>query len=160
MSPEATGENRVCREEETAQSRIPGPGPVRNCENLARIVLSPLHWKNGILDACFLTLDDLEKGWSFIRREIAGEAKIKEHGKNQIGGKSGQKMHGYAVIKTADFRAIRDDEGRQAFCILDDEREDAPAHAVAKKSAAREKSKLRKLRKIVLTLLKGNLIPC
>lgn len=160
MSPETTDKNRVCREEETAQSKIPGPGPVKDCECLARVVLDPIHLENGELNVRFLTLDHLEKGWSFIRREIAGEKKIKAHGESQAARGGGQKMHGYAVVKTAEFRAIRDDEGRQAFCILDDEREDAPAHAIAKKSADRKKNKLRELREELLNLLGRNLTPC
>ena len=160
MSPEASDEPRVCPEEETAQSKIPGPGPVRDCEHLARVVLSPLHLVDGELDVCFLTLGDLKRGWSFIRKEIAGEDQIKAHGEKKAGGKPGQKMHGYAVVKTADFRAVRDAEGRQAFCILDDECEDAPAHAVAKTSVNRGKGELRKLRDEALDLLKKNFTAC
>ena len=158
MSPASLDEKRVCSEEKKAQSGIPSPGPVANHEHLARIVLSPLHLANGKLDTKFLNLGDLERGWSFLRREYADEGKIQAHGKRKADRKSDQKMYGYAVINAAEFRAIRDLEGRQAFCILDDERKDAPAHAIAKKSAPREKSELRDLREQVLELLEQKLI--
>ena len=159
MSPESPDENRVCPEEEAAQSKT-GPGPVNGHEHLARIVLRPIHLAGDELAPCFLTLGHLEKGWSFIRREIAGEDKIKAHGGKLAECRPGLEMHGYAVIKTAEFRAIRDDRDRQAFCILDDEDEDAPAHAVAKKSDTRPKSEMRELRDQVLNLLAGKLTTC
>ena len=161
MSPKPPDEGRVCREEETAQSKIPGPGPVKNSEHLARIVLTPLHWRNGKLDNSFLSIDELERGASFIRREIAGEDKIKAHGERRADAKSGRKMHGYAVIKAAEFRSVADySSGRQAFCILDDECEDAPAHAVAKHSAPRSRGENRALRDKVMDKLRGNLTLC
>ena len=156
-SPKSTDQNPVCREEEKAQSNVPGVTPVANHEHLARIVFRPLHFEDGELVDGFLSLSQLEKGWSFIRKEIAGEEKIKAHGRKKADEKSDQEMYGYAVIKTADFRAIWDDENRQAFCILDDERGDAPAHAIAKKSAHRIKNKQRKLRRKVLDLLEQQL---
>ena len=156
--PTPTDQSRVCREEEKAQSGILGVTPVADHDHLVRIVLRPLHLRNDGLDECFLNISHLERGWSFIRRKIAGEEKIQAHGRKQADRKPNQEMYGYAVIKTADFRAILDDENRQAFCILDDEREDAPAHAIAKKSAHRIKHKNRKLRKKVLDLLEQQLI--
>ena len=161
MSPKPPDEGRVCREEETAQSKIPGPGPVKNSEHLARIVFTPHHWQNGKLENSFLSVEALKKGESFVRKEIAGEDKIKAHGEQKADAKPGWKMHGYAVIKTAEFRAVVDHStGRQAFCILDDECEDAPAHAIAKHSSPRDKGENRALRDKVMDKMRVNFTPC
>lgn len=160
MSPAASDDAPACPEEKTAQSKIPGPGPVKDGEHLARVVLSPLHWKNGELTNDLLTTAGLSAGESFIRRELAGERQIKAHGENITRAKPGRKMRGYAVIKTADFRAIRDSRDRQAFCILDDECADAPAHAVARASFPRAKGETRALRDEVMDLLRSNLTAC
>ena len=158
MSPAAPETSRLCAEEDAAQSRIPGPGPVADHEHLARVVLRPLHLSNGGLAVCFLTLGQLAAGWSFMRLEIAGERNIMAHGEKLAACHPDQKAHGCAVIKTSEFRAIQDAEGRRAFCILDDESEDAPAHAIAKSSIAdRPPGELRGLRHRVLNILQRNL---
>ena len=157
MSPGLPDEKRVCPEEKTAQSSIPGHGPVADCEHLARVVLDPRDLKNGKLVRGFLPLEQLEAGWSFIRKDKADENGIMAHGEKLAERNPDRQRPGYAVINVAEFRAIQDEEGRQAFCILDDEGEDAPAHAIAKKSACQEKSELRELRKHVMNLLSQQL---
>ena len=159
MSPVAPDTNRLCAEEDAAQSRTPGPGPVADHEHLARVVLHPTHLSNGGLARHFLKIDHLlSDGWSFMRLEIAGERGVMAHGEKLAARRPDQKAHGYAVIKTSEFRAIQDAKGRRAFCILDDESEDTPAHAIAKPSiAGRQKGELRGLRACVLDILQRNL---
>ena len=152
---ELAHQNGVCQEEKTAYSRKPGgPGPVADDEELARVILSA-HITNGKLQSSFMPLDHLRDGWSFNRLYYAGEDKVIEHGKRLASsqGVIGE-LCGYAVIQAGNFRALRDRQNRQAFCILDDETDDAPFHATAKKSADQRKNELRGLRKKILDTLR------
>ena len=130
---ELAHQNGVCQEEKTAYSRKPGgSGPVADDEELARVILSA-DITNGKLQSSFMPLDHLRDGWSFNRLYYAGEDKVIEHGK-RLASRQGVigELCGYAVIQAGNFRALRDRQNRQAFCILDDETDDAPSHAIAK----------------------------
>ena len=152
---ELAHQNGVCQEEKTAYSRKPGgPGPVADDEELARIILSA-QITNGKLQSSFMPLDHLRDGWSFNRIYYAGEDNVIEHGKRLASsqGVIGE-LCGYAVIQAGNFRALRDRQNRQAFCILDDETDDAPSHAIAKNSADQRKNELRGLRKKIFDTLR------
>lgn len=115
--------------EKTPQSHSPA-GVVKDGEVLARMIFRPPHTDDsGRVDYKFITIGDLQKGCSFDRRDIRGADKIDECG-GQRAQDAGREYLGYAEVMAGRVRAIADNDGMRALCVLDDATKDNPAHAI------------------------------
>ena len=137
----------------TAQSRgSPKPGPVKGEETLARAALHPIHFDSeGKIDDSFITVQELKRGCSVLRKEICGEQGIHDHG-NKLAKPPKTKYAGYAQIKAGEVRRIADADEMCALCVLEQALPENAAHAIIQVARGDyAKSMIREIREKLMT---------
>ncbi|QCL96067.1 hypothetical protein [Agrobacterium tumefaciens] len=140
MEDETGTSAKLCTCEEVAHGAL---GKVANDEKLARVIMSPTHFKkNGELKPGAFPLSHIrQSGLSLFRTDRMTKEDIV-----RIAGAiapPNQTPHSLAIAVAADIRSIELVEGEQALCVLDDPVlnsppfPDNPAHAIAISSTDR-----------------------
>jgi hypothetical protein len=137
-----------CPAEREQQSEH-SPGIVGNREQLARIVYHRDHLEAGTgrLTPGAIRISDLEvRGLSLARlRHITAE-ELQLRGEEFAARRQENRLEGVGVATARQVRSLRDGEGRQALCVIDDGKPDFRAHAIAIRSADQDRPTLLKLR--------------
>lgn len=132
------------------------PGFVTNEEILIRAIIDPDHCKDGELISGAISRDDLiSRGFSVFRKQYEKKAHFNNMVNAYLSKNFERKCEGVAKFPTLVAREINNEDGRQAFIVLDDAKiEDDHAHAQILFSEKYSRSKQLKLRKQLLQVLK------
>jgi hypothetical protein len=137
-----------CPEEHRQQSEH-SPGVVDDLEDLGRIVIAPEHINrdSGELTPGAFPIRDLKhRGLSLIRLVHATQEEIETRAAELASRRHERSVEGLGTSIAWEIRSLRDEEHRQALCVLDDGEEAFPSHAKAIRSADQSEPSLRKLR--------------
>ena len=137
-----------------------GFGVVRPEEQLARAVFeSEIDLGSGTLKPEAVRIVDLkQRGWSLLRLDVVPRELFRSQcGMLEAARRDAQRLAGVVVQTAAEIRAIEDEEGMRALCVIDDETQDLPNHASARVAAAYPRSALKQIRKRVMDLFEGGL---
>lgn len=136
-----------CPEELCQQSKH-SPGIVENEEDIARIVIAPEHIDTATreLKPGAFRIQHLKGGLSLVRMQHADQQSVESRAVALAERRDELTVEGLGITVACEIRSLRDEEERQALCVLDDGEEDFPAHAMAIRSADQSDSSLRKLR--------------
>lgn len=146
---------QICTCEEIAQSKF---GVVNDNEMLARVVVSPRHFKKGGLDPGVLPISHMEKiGLSLLRIDHMDEAELTKQA-NAIAGSigGGNAVSGVLLARAISIR--NSNSGERENCVFDDPVR-APvvpeneAHAAALLARPHDESEIRRLRGELLARL-------
>ena len=135
--------------EELCQQSEHSPGVVENEEDIARIVIAPEHIDAATRElkpGAFRIQHLKDRGLSLVRMQHADQQSVESRAAALAERRIGTTVEGLGVTLANNIRSLRDDEERQALCVLDDGDEDFPPHAIAIRSADQSDSSLRKLR--------------
>lgn len=124
-------------------------GPVAGDEALGRAIISPHHVdpdSGDVLPSALQVRDLMEKGLSLLRLKHLDASEFEVQSTFLTKGKEGRAVVGMLVARADAIRELRDNIGRQALCVIDDEQPGQPMHASAKQSADQQLVEIRGLR--------------
>ena len=124
-------------------------GVVEDDEDLARIIIAPEHIDKATRElkpGAFPLQDLRDRGLSLVRMRHADQDSVERRAAALAERRDERTIEGLGVTVTITIRLLRDEEERQALCVLDDGEQDFPPHAMAIRSADQSDSSLRKLR--------------
>lgn len=148
-----------CPEEKTARSSL-SPGPVLDWEELGRFLYRDDHLTpdGDVAPAALPTTDLLDpsrEGLSLGRLFHLTAQDIRCLGAEYEGRHPANKFYGFGVVLTASVRQLLTKHGRRALCVVDDARDEFPAHALVRLAdrGAYNRGSVRRLRSQLLDLL-------
>lgn len=153
-----------CPRFDETQTAAPGisPGIVKDDEFLLREMFDPEHIENGEVIERAISIKDLrQRGFSVHRMKYVLEDIVRESVKkkeSKVRAKDPWRSEGLAKILALEVRKLRDDDGENAFVIIDTAHEENKAHAsiyIAKCKLGERPA--RKLRNLLLPLLQNRI---
>ena len=112
--------------ETTKQSEY-SPGIIQDSEKVARVLLSPKHYKNGIIVATAFEQIFSPEGFSILRHSEYFDYSLNKT--IELLESTENKYIGYASANVVDIRKVIIDSIYRVFIVLDTAREDRRAHA-------------------------------
>ena len=116
-------------DEQVSQSEF-SCGPVKDREDIIRIIVSPHHVETGdfrLKAAAFLRSELQGSGASVERKTLTDPTRL-THSSRKLLTNRDRSIAGYALVECSSVRAIVDDMGDRTFCVLDTALECNPAH--------------------------------
>jgi hypothetical protein len=143
-------------DESTSQSQH-SPGPVKESEELLRVLFYPEHVKDGLVLETAIPLEDLrERGFGVDRRGRASRSVIEQRISRQMANENKREERQESTISKMRCGAVRgvlnEDRGR-ACIVIDTASADNPAHASIYSAKVLGAAGLRKVRSLILPLL-------
>lgn len=136
----------ACSCEATSHSQL---GPVADTETLARLVIAPMHinQRNGLPSpAAFQVTDLMERGLSVLRRDHTDDEELRRQGTKLCKNKPDRSLECVMLGSADEIRQLLDRQGQRAFCLVDDEVEDQPTHAIIMRSSDQDNLEMKELR--------------
>lgn len=143
-------------DESTSQSQH-SPGPVKDSEELLRVLFYPEHVKDGLVLETAIPLEDLrERGFSVDRRGYAKRSAIEQRVSRQMANEKKREERQESTISKFRCGAVRkilnQDHGR-ACIVIDTALQENPAHASIYSKDSLGRGGLKKIRNLMLPLL-------
>jgi hypothetical protein len=142
-----------CPDERVQQSEH-SPGLIREHEELARIIYhrEQMDYETGELKPGAFPISDLEaRGLSLVRMQHIAAEELQRRGEQFAARREENSLQGIGVATAQQVRSLRDGDGNQALCVIDDGKPDFASHAKAIRSADQDRPTLKKLRGQLIT---------
>lgn len=148
---------RYSEEHESTSQSQHSPGPVKDPEELLRVLFYPEHVKDGCVLQTAIPLKDLrERGFSVDRRAFAIRSVIEQRISRQMATENMREERQENAISKFRCGAVREllnEDGSRACIVIDTAEPENPAHASIYSIEALGDGGLRKIRNLILPLL-------
>lgn len=157
-------ETQICPCEHVAHGEL---GKVADEERIARVVVSPNHFKKDkttLKPSVFPQSHIRESGLSLLRVDKMSTESIELISNAIAGTMDNQKVSGFALFSTGRVRKLKDDAGRRMLCVADDpiEADDNmpanPAHAIAISAFERNDDEILEIQSELYELINGTVL--
>lgn len=148
---------RYSQDDEFTSQSEHSPGPVKNSEELLRVIFYPEHIKDGCVLATAVSLTDLrERGFSVDRRGHVIKSVIEQKISRQIANKREERQEStISKFRCGAVRELLNESYGRACIVIDTALAENPAHASIYSAKVLGDGGLRKVRSLILPLLQN-----
>jgi len=146
----------VCPCEQHAHGEL---GTVQDGEELARLVVSPAHFrKDGTLKPGMFPVSHLSSGLSLLRIDHLAPNELLAQAKAIVASNEENAPAGIRMVSAAALRAELSQDGLRCLCVIDDpvigdeKLPDNPAHAITVKSSAQDEPEILRIRQRLMEI--------